>query len=148
MPHDELAWQLSEQTFLLPDFLHRHAPQAGLPRLHRRALLHAHCHHKAVFGLDPEESLLTDMGIELEVPATGCCGMAGAFGFEQGDHYDLSVACGERVLLPEARRAAADTLIIADGFSCREQIAQCTQREAWHVADLLQLAWRVTGDDE
>jgi hypothetical protein len=65
--------------------------------------------------------------------------MAGAFGFEK-DHYDVSVACGERMLLPEVRRAAKDTLIIADGFSCREQIRQLTDRQALHTAQVLQMA--------
>ena len=66
--------------------------------------------------------------------------MAGAFGFEKGEHYDVSMRCGERVLLPEVRRAEAETLIVADGFSCREQIVQATGREAMHLAEVLMLA--------
>jgi hypothetical protein len=66
--------------------------------------------------------------------------MAGAFGFEKGEHYEVSIACGERVLLPAVRRAPPDTLIVATGFSCREQIAQTTDRRALHVADVLKLA--------
>jgi hypothetical protein len=66
--------------------------------------------------------------------------MAGAFGFEKGEHYDVSIACGERVLLPQVRAASADTLIIADGFSCREQIAQTTGRHAIHIAEVLKMA--------
>lgn len=145
LPSDPLARQLSQQTFLLADFLRERAPQFPLPPLPRRALLHGHCHHKAITGLEGQELLLRDMGLELEVPETGCCGMAGAFGFERGDHYEVSLACGERVLLPEVRRAAAETLVIADGFSCREQIAQCTDREALHLAEVIQLAWREGG---
>src|SRR5438477_10156185 len=76
----------------------------------------------------------------MHAPATGCCGMAGAFGFEAGDHYDRSVACGERVLLPEVRQAGDATLIVADGFSCREQIAQQTGRYALHLAQVIQMA--------
>ncbi|HEY6321553.1 MAG TPA: hypothetical protein VJA16_08365, partial [Thermoanaerobaculia bacterium] len=72
----------------------------------------------------------------------GCCGMAGAFGFERGERYEVSVRCAERALLPAVREAAADTLIIADGFSCREQIAQGAGRSALHLAQVLQLALR------
>jgi FAD/FMN-containing dehydrogenase/Fe-S oxidoreductase len=142
LPDDDDARRLSRQTFLLADFLRDHAPHFAVPPLRRRALLHGHCHHKAVIGLEGEVALLRDMGLELDLPNTGCCGMAGAFGFESGDHYAISIACGERVLLPEVRRAAAETLIIADGFSCREQIAQCTDREALHLAELIRMAWR------
>jgi hypothetical protein len=80
------------------------------------------------------------MGLDVEHPDSGCCGMAGAFGFEKGEKYEISVRAGERVLLPKVREAAADTLIIADGFSCREQIAQSTNRRALHLAQVLRLA--------
>jgi Fe-S oxidoreductase len=80
------------------------------------------------------------MGLDFEHLDSGCCGMAGAFGFE-AKHYDISMRIGERVLLPRAREAAADTLIIADGFSCREQIEQSTGREALHLAQVLQMAF-------
>jgi Fe-S oxidoreductase len=82
------------------------------------------------------------MSIQFDAPATGCCGMAGAFGYERGDHYDVSIACGERVLLPAARQCSEDTLIIADGFSCREQIEQLTDRRPMHLAQVIQLALR------
>jgi Fe-S oxidoreductase len=72
---------------------------------------------------------------------SGCCGMAGAFGYEK-EKYSLSIACGERSLLPEVRKAEPETLIIADGFSCREQIEQATGRPALHLAEVLQLALR------
>jgi len=91
-------------------------------------------------GMGDEETLLKRIGLDFSLPESGCCGMAGAFGFEPGDHYDVSVACGERVLLPEVRRAGDDTLIIADGFSCREQIFQGTGRRALHVAEVIQMA--------
>jgi Fe-S oxidoreductase len=71
---------------------------------------------------------------------SGCCGMAGAFGFEKGDHYDVSIKCGERVLLPEVRKADAETLIVTNGFSCREQISQTTDRKALHIAQVLKMA--------
>jgi len=79
------------------------------------------------------------MGADLESLDSGCCGMAGSFGFE-ADHFEVSQQVGELVLLPAVRRAAADTLIVADGFSCREQIAQGTSRRAVHLADALRLA--------
>jgi len=86
-----------------------------------------------------EETVLRKTGLDYTVLDSGCCGMAGAFGFEK-DHYEVSIACGERVLLPAVRNAAADTLIIANGFSCREQIAQTTTREALHIAQVLKRA--------
>jgi Fe-S oxidoreductase len=93
-----------------------------------------------LLGFDAERSLLDRLGLDYTVLDSGCCGMAGAFGFEKGEHYDVSIACGERVLLPQVRAASADTLIIADGFSCREQIAQTTGRHAIHIAEVLKMA--------
>jgi hypothetical protein len=88
-----------------------------------------------------EESLLHRIGIDFQSPAPGCCGMAGSFGFERDkDKYDISQAIGELELLPAVRKAPADWLIIADGFSCREQIAQGTNRRALHLAEVLQMA--------
>ncbi len=86
-----------------------------------------------------EESLLHRIGIDFQSPAPGCCGMAGSFGFEH-DKYEISMAIGELELLPAVRKAPADWLIIADGFSCREQIAQGTDRHALHLAEVLQMA--------
>jgi Fe-S oxidoreductase len=86
-----------------------------------------------------EESLLRRMGVELESPDAGCCGMAGPFGFEKSK-YAVSQAVGERVLLPAVRKAPSDTLIVADGFSCQEQIFQATGRRPIHLAELIKLA--------
>jgi Fe-S oxidoreductase len=86
-----------------------------------------------------EESVLRKMGIDFQTPAPGCCGMAGSFGFER-DKYELSVAIGELELLPAVRKVAPACLVIADGFSCREQIAQCTNRHALHLAEVIQMA--------
>src|SRR5262249_45157250 len=105
----------------------------------RRALVHGHCHHKAIMKFDAEEHALAAMGLDVQTPDSGCCGMAGSFGFEQ-DHYNISMKVGELVLLPEVRRAAAETLIVADGFSCREQIAQATDRKALHLAEVVDMA--------
>jgi Fe-S oxidoreductase len=91
-------------------------------------------------GMDGELSVLKAMGVEVDLPDAGCCGMAGAFGFEKGK-YAVSMAVGERVLLPTVRAAAPGTLIVADGFSCREQIAQGTPRRALHLAQVVQRAY-------
>jgi hypothetical protein len=86
-----------------------------------------------------EESLLGRLGVQFQSPAPGCCGMAGSFGFE-ADKYEVSAAIGELELLPAVRQAPGNWLIIADGFSCREQIAQGTGRHAFHLAEVLQMA--------
>ena len=88
-----------------------------------------------------EESLLRKMGADLRSLDAGCCGMAGPFGFEK-DKYAVSQAVGERMLLPAVRQADSETIIISDGFSCREQISQATGRRAVHLAEALQLALR------
>lgn len=131
LPHDERAQQLSQHSFLLTEFLARE--QFTPPRIQRRALVHAHCNHKAVFGLDHERALLDATGLDYLLLDAGCCGMAGAFGYEK-EHYEVSLRCGERVLLPSMRAAGQDTLLIADGYSCREHIAQQTGRKAVHLA--------------
>ena len=140
-PHDQRAQALSKQTFLLSEFLDHNSGSAPLPQLRRKALVHGHCHHKSILKMTAEESLLTRLGIDFQSPAPGCCGMAGSFGFERDkDKYDISQAIGELELLPAVRKAPADWLIIADGFSCREQIAQGTDRRALHLAEVLQMA--------
>ena len=138
-PHDERAQAFSRQTFLLSEFLETHAPHVPLPRLDRKAILHGHCHHKSLMKMTAEEAVLRRLGVDFHSPAAGCCGMAGSFGFE-ADKYEMSVAIGELELLPAVRQAPADWLIIADGFSCREQIAQGTPRRALHLAEVLQMA--------
>ncbi len=138
-PTDPRADRLRRQAVLLSELLERHAPGYQPPLLPRRVLLHGHCHQKAVMKMTDEESLLRRMGMELETPDTGCCGMAGPFGFE-ANSFAVSQAIGERVLLPAVRRAAPDALIVADGFSCREQIWQGTGRSAMHLAEVLALA--------
>jgi Fe-S oxidoreductase len=138
-PRDALAQRLCAQVFLLSEFLERHAPAFRPPQLPRSVLLHGHCHHRAVMKWSAEESLLRKMGAEVECHDTGCCGMAGPFGFDK-DKYDVSQKVGERVLLPAVRRTDAETLIISDGFSCREQIFHATGRRAIHLAEAIHLA--------
>jgi Fe-S oxidoreductase len=139
MPHDADARRLSQQSYLLSEFLAKKAQHYQLPQLKRKAIVHGHCHHKAIMKMNDEQAVLTKLGLDFHVLDSGCCGMAGAFGFEK-DHYDISLKVGERVLLPAVRQADEDTLIIADGFSCREQIAQVTDRHALHLAQVLQMA--------
>jgi len=134
------AQKLKSQFFLLSEFL---VNQAGYrpPALKRKAIVHAHCHHKSLLKFDSESELLKRIGLDFQVLDSGCCGMAGSFGFEAGK-YDVSVKIGERVLLPAVRSAAADTLIITDGFSCYQQIEGLTGRKAMHIAEVLQMAIR------
>jgi Fe-S oxidoreductase len=139
-PDDPDARQLSQQSFLLSEFLVQKAREYQPPRLAgRTAVVHGHCHHKALMGMDDEQALLDRLGLRYQLLDSGCCGMAGGFGFER-DHYDVSIKVGERVLLPAVRAAARGALIIADGFSCREQIAQTTDRQALHLAEVLRMA--------
>jgi FAD/FMN-containing dehydrogenase/Fe-S oxidoreductase len=138
-PHDEQAKRLKQQAFVLSEFLERKVENYQPPQLQRKAVVHMHCHHKAIMRTVQEETVLKKLGLDYTVLDSGCCGMAGSFGFEK-DHYDISIASGERVLLPAVRNAEKDTLIIADGFSCREQIAQTTHRHALHLAQVIQLA--------
>jgi Fe-S oxidoreductase len=144
-PGDETASRLSRQTFLFGEFLQGQAKDFALPKLRCKALVHVHCHHRALMGFDAEHVLLRRLGLDFETLDSGCCGMAGGFGFE-AEHYDISIRIGERILLPAVRSASPDTLIIANGFSCREQIAQAAGREALHLAEVLQMAMRQGAD--
>jgi FAD/FMN-containing dehydrogenase/Fe-S oxidoreductase len=137
-PKDERAARLAENTHLLAGLLES-APGADVPSVPRRALVQFHCHQRAIFGVETDRRLLSSMTAAVDVPDSGCCGMAGAFGFEKS-HFAVSIAIGERVLLPEVRKAAPETLVVADGFSCREQISQGTGRRALHLAEVLRLA--------
>jgi len=138
-PHNENAKRLSQQTFLLSEFLEQKVKDYQPPKLQGKAVVHGHCHHKAIMKMHDEEAVLSKLGLDFNVLDSGCCGMAGAFGFEK-EHYDVSIKAGERVLLPAVRKADEDTFIIADGFSCREQIEQTTNRRALHLAQVLQMA--------
>jgi FAD/FMN-containing dehydrogenase/Fe-S oxidoreductase len=137
---DEDAVRLQRQSFLLSEFLREKAPHYRPPALRRKALVHGHCHHKSLLHFEQEVDLLRAAGLECNVPDSGCCGMAGSFGYE-ADHYEVGLACGERVLLPAVRAAAPDELIVADGFSCREMILQETGRRALHSAQVLRMAF-------
>ncbi len=136
-PDDPLAQRLNRQTHLLSEFVADVWPAEKTTG--RAALVQAHCHHQAVFGFGAEKKLLEKLGLDVQIPEAGCCGMAGSFGFEK-DHFDISMKAGESALFPAVRSTAEETLIVADGFSCREQIHQGTGRRPLHLAEVLRLA--------
>jgi FAD/FMN-containing dehydrogenase/Fe-S oxidoreductase len=135
---DPRAKRVADATLMLSELLER--DEVPVPRLAARAVMQGHCHHHAVMGLDAEIAVLRRMGIDLDRPDTGCCGMAGSFGFGRGARYDVSIAAGERGILPAVRAAPKDALVLANGFSCREQIAQGTDRRGLHLGEVLRLA--------
>jgi FAD/FMN-containing dehydrogenase/Fe-S oxidoreductase len=140
-PRDLNAMRLRAQTCTLAEYLREigfEPPRA----LSGPALVQRHCHHASVMGFDDDEALLSGTGLEPEVLDSGCCGMAGSFGFEAGAKYEVSRKAGERVLAPAIREAGPDAWIVADGFSCREQVAQATGRRAWHLAEVLDRSLR------
>ncbi len=134
---DDRARRLADQVFTLPEFLDR--ADWAPPELPRGAIRQIHCHQHAVLGSAADERLFARMRLDSHTLRSGCCGLAGNFGFERG-HYEISRAIGERVLLPAVRSASPDTIVLADGFSCRTQIADATDRRALHLAQILELA--------
>jgi Fe-S oxidoreductase len=140
---DPDAERLARQTKTLSELL-TETPGWSPPKLERKALLHMHCHHKSVLNADAEREMLRRMGLELDMPKVGCCGQAGSYGYEP-HHYDVSMTIAEQVLLPAVRKARADTLVIADGFSCRDQIRHGTSRWPMHPAEVLALALESRG---
>jgi FAD/FMN-containing dehydrogenase/Fe-S oxidoreductase len=147
LPHHGVGQRLRRQTFTLSGFLQTQVPGYEPPKLPgQKVILHGHCHHKALLNFTAEEALLKRMGVELKSLESGCCGMAGSFGFER-DKLELSQALGERVLLSAVRAAGPDDIVLADGFSCREQITQnIPNRQPRHLAEVLQIALRQAAD--
>ncbi len=143
-PESSEAKRLAENTFTLSEFLEKKVPGYQPPEVRRQAIVQGHCHHKAVMRMKEEKSLMEKMKLDHRVLESGCCGMAGAFGYEK-DKYQVSVSCAERALLPEVRKAPVSTIIVADGFSCKEQIAQETNREALHLAEVMKLGFEDQG---
>ncbi|MEU7432330.1 FAD-linked oxidase C-terminal domain-containing protein [Streptomyces sioyaensis] len=133
---DEDARALGRSTRTLAELLVHQAPDWQPPQIEARSISQTHCHQHATAGFGADSTLLARMGIDNTTLDSGCCGLAGNFGFERG-HYEVSVAAGEQGLLPAVRAAAADTRILADGFSCRTQIAQQTPRHGTHLAQLI-----------
>ena len=138
VPDDDRAKRLAAQVVMFADLLARD-DRWRPPRLQAPALVQPHCHERSVIGLDGLRRVMTETGLDYSIPEAGCCGMAGSFGFE-APHYKVAMACGERALLPAVRQASDQTLIVANGFSCREQIRQSTGREALHIAEIVDRA--------
>ena len=137
LPGHALAKKLSAQTFLFSDFV---AGQPfDWPTLAADVIVHGHCHQKALFGMQGDTALLNKLGVKWQLLDTGCCGMAGSFGFN-AEHHALSTKIGEDTLFPAVRAASAETIVLTNGFSCREQIAQGTGRHTMHIAQLAQRA--------
>ncbi|WP_051126143.1 FAD-binding and (Fe-S)-binding domain-containing protein [Pandoraea sp. SD6-2] len=141
LPDDTMAKMLSEQTFLFSDFVAR--ADFDWPKLDAKVVVHGHCHQTSLFGMKGDTTLLDKLGVTWELLDTGCCGMAGSFGFS-AKHYDLSMKIAESKLLPLVRNAPADTVILTNGFSCREQIAHGTGKTPMHVAQLAAKALATT----
>jgi Fe-S oxidoreductase len=134
LPDDARAGRLAKNCFTLAEYLGNigYTP----PLLNAQVLMQGHCHQKAVLGMPPTDKLLAAMGARVSQPESGCCGMAGGFGFNPA-HVGMSMAIGERALLPAVRSAAGDTVLLADGFSCREQIEQGTGKQTQHLAEVI-----------
>ena len=139
-PDDQDVLRLRDHAVTLAELLTEHTPGWQPPAVHRQVLAQVHCHQHAVMGWDADGQLLQEAGAEAEHLESGCCGLAGNFGFQPG-HGEVSEACAERVLLPRLREAAG-AVVLADGFSCRTQIHELDSggREAMHLAELLAAA--------
>jgi FAD/FMN-containing dehydrogenase/Fe-S oxidoreductase len=140
-PDDPQAKRLARMTTSLGEFLAEAGEEVGLPRLEGKALVHLHCHQRATTDTDCDVRVLERLGVEPEVLDSGCCGLAGSFGYEAGEHYDVSIKAAERVLMPALRDAAPGTLVVSDGFSCRSQIEHCGCEPPLHLAQVLQRAF-------
>jgi FAD/FMN-containing dehydrogenase/Fe-S oxidoreductase len=136
-PHDERAQRLSRQTIMLSEMLARQSDNWQPPSMPgRRIVVHGHCHQKSLMTMNDEINLLRSTGAQVDLLDSGCCGMAGPFGFE-ADKFEVSQTLAERVLLPAVRAAAEHDLLVSNGFSCREQIAQNSPRRAVHLAEVV-----------
>jgi Fe-S oxidoreductase len=127
---------LAKNALLFEEFLARDAGKLKFSETKQQVLLHGHCHQKAFDAMPAVEKVLGLVpGLKISTVQTSCCGMAGSFGYE-AEHYEVSMKMAEMSLLP-AVRSSADAVLVADGTSCRHQIADGTGREAIHVARLL-----------
>jgi len=133
-PGEPRAQELSRNVHSLAEFLEARGYAPG--RAFGRALLQGHCHQKSLWGTAADAKLLRAAGLEVDAPDTGCCGMAGSFGLKQA-HEAASRRIAELALLPRLRAAPPDTVVVADGFSCREQIEGLAGRTTQHLAEVL-----------
>ena len=123
----------------LADVVAAHKGQWPFGKINTTAISQVHCHQEAAGSYGPDEIVLQKLGVDTEVIGSGCCGLAGNFGFEPG-HWDVSQALGERELFPKVRQKGVDTLVLADGFSCRTQLLQGTGVNGMHLAEVLKQA--------
>jgi Fe-S oxidoreductase len=144
MPGHEDGGRIQKHFRTLPEFLMERTGRDALPHLAGDAVLHIHCHEKALLKPDCQRELLKSLGLKVHEPDPGCCGLAGAFGFE-AEHHEVSMRIGEQRLLPAVRASKPYSLVIADGFSCRKQILDGTGRMPLHTAEVLLMA--LSGDN-
>jgi FAD/FMN-containing dehydrogenase/Fe-S oxidoreductase len=142
-PHDEDARRIAQQTKTLSELLMATDGWTP-PKLERKALVHMHCHERSVLSPETEQKLLEQMGLDLIKNPAGCCGVAGAFGYET-NHYDIAMNIGEHDLLPLVRKQGRETLMISDGFSCRYQMKHGAGRWAMHPAEVILMARQMQG---
>ncbi len=139
-PEDAAAGKLSSQVFLFSEFFEQN--MGLLSKFNKTAVkgvLHGHCHQKTFAGMKSEEKIIQTLGLDVEILKTGCCGMAGSFGFDQ-KHYPVSVKIGDLSLLPQVRRTGQGEAVVTDGFSCREQVRQLSDKKPVHFAQLIKKA--------
>ncbi len=139
LPENSDARAVAENTFMWEEFLNRHFETADTPGNNGKSgkiLFHGHCHQKALVGTDPSLEMFCRLGYQVEVVDSGCCGMAGSFGYEK-EHYQISIAMAERRLVPAIQQADPNTLIVAPGTSCRHQIAHTTGKTALHPVEVV-----------
>ncbi|MCB0015413.1 MAG: hypothetical protein KDE34_26035, partial [Anaerolineales bacterium] len=144
LPNDDKLAQVAEHSLMLEEFLAQQQASGNLDLEFvddsREVLLHGHCHQKSLVGTGPSHAVLgLPENYSVHEVDSGCCGMAGSFGYE-AEHYDISLRMGERRLLPAVRESDAETLIVAAGVSCRQQIKHGTGRTALHPAEMLRNA--------
>lgn len=142
-PQDADARRLSRQTFVLAEFLARDPGAWSPPRLRGRVLVQPHCHQRSLIGIEPDRELLRSMGLEVTVLDAGCCGMAGAFGLEKGERCDVSLKIARQGMLAALEAQPPGARLLADGFSCREQLSQCAAIHSLHLAQLLRSGLRL-----
>ena len=136
------AKALAPFTLTMEEFLHReiekgHITAESFTQATRKILLHGHCHQKSLSGQEKSAFIMSlPQNYSVEIIPSGCCGMAGSFGFEK-EHYDLSMKIGEMVLFPAVRSGGQESIIAAPGASCRQQIADGTDRKALHPVEIL-----------
>ena len=141
-PNDNNAIRLKQNFKTLPEFILENEDKFDFVKLNKSALMQRHCHHNAIMTYKADLEVLKKVGVDVHVPDSGCCGLAGSFGFEKGEKYDISMKVGERKILPAVREMTED-LLITDGFSCREQIRHGTGRLPSHTAEILAEALNV-----